>query len=119
MQMVFDNVRLETGYSADKVAENFNSATVVGNVVRWNSNDRVPFGDMLNDFRTLGLIDDTTVEASNKARVVDTDKFLAVYRKAQALRTDEQIAEERYEARAAHGAGVELVNVITGERIVT
>ena len=33
--------------------------------------------------------------------------------------TDEQIAEERYEARAAHGAGVELVNVITGERIVT
>ena len=119
MQMVFDNVRLETGYSADKVAEHFNSATVVGNVVRWNSNNRVPFGDMLNDFRTLGLIDDVLVEASYKARVVDTDKFLAVYRKAQALRTDEQIAEERYEARAAHGPGVELVNVITGERIVT
>ena len=119
MQMVFDNVRLETGYSADKVAENFNSATVVGNVVRWNSNNSVPFGDMLNDYRTLGLIDDVQVEASNKARVVDTDKVLAVYRKAQALRTDEQIAEERYEARAAHGPGVELVNVITGERIVT
>ena len=33
--------------------------------------------------------------------------------------TQEQIAEERFEARAAHGPGVELVNVITGEKYTT
>ena len=119
-------MKTQTGYTIEKIKEQFKSGMVMLNsktgqdtVYRWDSNGQIPFSDMLNDFRTLGLIDDATVEASNKARVVDTDKFLAVYRKAQALRTDEQIAEERYEARAAHGAGVELVNVITGERIVT
>jgi hypothetical protein len=34
-------------------------------------------------------------------------------------RTPEQIAEEQAAARAAHGPGVELVNIFTGERFIT
>lgn len=44
---------------------------------------------------------------------------LASYRAAQARRTPEQIAEQRYEARAAFGPGQEIVNVLTGERYTT
>jgi hypothetical protein len=35
------------------------------------------------------------------------------------LRTPEEIEEERAEAREAHGSGVELVNIFTGERYTT
>jgi hypothetical protein len=38
----------------------------------------------------------------------------AEYQRRQALCTPEQIAEQRAEARAAHGPGVELVNIFTG-----
>ena len=41
------------------------------------------------------------------------------YKRAQANRSPEQLAEEAYEDRAAHGPGVELVNVFTGERTIT
>ncbi len=41
------------------------------------------------------------------------------YRKARANRTPEQRAEEAFERRAAFGPGVELVDVLTGERIRT
>lgn len=46
-------------------------------------------------------------------------KFAENYKAAMANRSPEAIAEERAEARAAHGPGVTLVNVITGERYVT
>ena len=41
------------------------------------------------------------------------------YRQAQAERTPEQIAEERMEARAAMGPGVDMVNMFTGEKFVS
>ena len=44
---------------------------------------------------------------------------MEVYRQAQATRTPEQIAEERFEARAAMGPGVDMVNMFTGERYTT
>jgi hypothetical protein len=43
----------------------------------------------------------------------------AEYQRRQALRTTEQIAGQRAEARAAHGPGVELVNIFSGERLRT
>ena len=46
-------------------------------------------------------------------------RTLAEYREAQQNRTPEQIAEERYEARAAMGPGVEMVNMFTGETYTT
>jgi hypothetical protein len=41
------------------------------------------------------------------------------YIEAQANRTPEQIREARAAARAAHGPGVKLVNVVTGEEFTT
>lgn len=108
-----------TGYTAEKLAEQFESATVKGGVVRWNSNNNVPFEDMLTDFAEAGFIPFVTVGTSLEAREVDNKAFFAEYRKAQANRTEEQIAEQRFEARAAMGPGVEMVNIFTGERYTT
>ena len=108
-----------TGYTAEKLAEQFESATVKGGVVRWNSNNNVPFEDMLTDFAEAGFIPFVTVVTSLEAREVDNKAFFAEYRKAQANRTEEQIAEQRFEARAAMGPGVEMVNIFTGERYTT
>ena len=47
------------------------------------------------------------------------DRVFSDYRAARARRTPEQIAEEAYEMRAAFGPGIEVVNVITGERCPT
>lgn len=108
-----------TGYTAEKLAEQFESATVKGGVVRWNSNNNVPFEDMLTDFAEAGFIPFVTIGTSLEAREVDNKAFFAEYRKAQANRTEEQIAEQRFEARAAMGPGVEMVNIFTGERYTT
>lgn len=108
-----------TGYTAEKLAEQFEDATVKGGVVRWNSNNSVPFEDMLTDFAEAGFIPFVTIGTSLEAREVDNKAFFAEYRKAQANRTEEQIAEQRFEARAAMGPGVEMVNIFTGERYTT
>lgn len=108
-----------TGYTTEKLAEQFEDATVKGGVVRWNSNNNVPFEDMLTDFAEAGFIPFVTIGTSLEAREVDNKAFFAEYRKAQANRTEEQIAEQRFEARAAMGPGVEMVNIFTGERYTT
>lgn len=53
-------------------------------------------------------------EVSDKTR-----KAIEAYRAARAKMTDEDRAEEDYERRAAFGSGVEVVNVLTGERFRT
>lgn len=108
-----------TGYTAEKLAEQFEGATVKGGVVRWNSNNNVPFEDMLTDFAEAGFIPFVTVGTSLEAREVDNKAFFAEYKKAQSNRSAEQIAEERFEARAAMGAGVDMVNIFTGETYTT
>jgi len=109
----------ETGYTIQQLRMNFATVHINCGVVRWDSNDRVPFDDMLNDFRDLGLIDRADVLLSQDAREIDNEAFLAEYAEAQKNRSPEQIAEERYEARAAHGAGVKMVNLFTGEQYTT
>lgn len=78
--------------------------------VRWKSNDRVPFDDMLECFQILGWITQQERDNSNHARDVDTAAFIAEYRANYRGPT----AEQRAEARAAFGAGAEVVDVITG-----
>lgn len=85
-----------------------------GPVVRWNSSNNVPFDDMLQEFFKAGLIDNQTVANSNEARAQDTSKFLAAYRANYRGPSD----EEKFEARAAFGAGATVVNVITGTSYV-
>jgi hypothetical protein len=84
-------------------------------VVRWDSNNRVPFDDVLV---TLNLTPEQ-LKASQEAREIDNEAFFAEYRKAQKSKSKEQIAEERAEARAAHGRGVRITNIITGESFTT
>ena len=104
-----------TGYTAEKIAENFAGAYVKDGVVYWKSNDRSPFEDMITDFMEAGFITEENVALTLKAKKEQDREAIAAYIKAQANRTPEQIAEERFEARAAFGAGEKVVNVITGE----
>lgn len=78
--------------------------------VRWTINDRVPFDDMLECFEHLGWITWQERENSKLAREIDTQAFLAEYRKNYRGPSAEEVAE----ARAALGPGARVVNVITG-----
>jgi hypothetical protein len=84
-------------------------------VHRWRDSGQVPCKEIL---KRLGLTQEE-LERNTAARDVDTDAFIAEYQRRQSERTPEQLAEERAEARAAHGPGVELVNIFTGDRFIT
>tara|TARA_E500000331_G_scaffold230217_1_gene220391 strand:+ start:5280 stop:5609 length:330 start_codon:yes stop_codon:yes gene_type:complete len=75
--------------------------------------------DAVAELKDAGLIDTATVTRTEVARKLYTERTLAEYSIAQKNRSAEQIREERWEARAAMGAGVRMVNVITGERYTT
>ena len=75
--------------------------------------------DAMQELKDAGLVDETTVTRTAVAREIHTKAFLEEYKVAQLNRTAEEIAEERFEARAAMGPGVEMVNIVTGERYTT
>jgi hypothetical protein len=77
---------------------------------RWRDSSQVPGKEIL---KRLNLSAEDT-ERHNTARDADLDAFAEAYRLRQAQRTPEQITEQRAEARAAYGPGVELVNIFTG-----
>lgn len=92
-------------------------ATITNGVIRWNSNGQVPPDDLVALAVEIGLpVDAAATKAAGDA---DFKAFMADYRKARRNRTAEVIAEERAEARAAHGPGVKLVNIVTGEKWTT
>jgi hypothetical protein len=105
----------ETGYTAEEIIKNFDDAYMDGDVVRWVSNDNVPFLDMVTDFATLGLIADFQVELSENTRKIEQAAFLKEYMIAQANRSEEQKNEERMMAQAAFGPDAKVVNILTGE----
>ena len=84
-----------------------------------NGEFRPLMDDAMEQLLEAGLVDQATVEITAEARDVYTEKSIAEYIQAQKNRSAEQIAEERFEARAAMGPGVEMVNIITGERYTT
>jgi hypothetical protein len=53
------------------------------------------------------------------ARTEEREEAFQRYRQQQANRTDAQKEAQRQEARAAHGEGTDMVNVVTGERWTT
>ena len=71
--------------------------------------------DAMKELLDAGLCTELDVLLTQQARDVSNKKAIAAYIKAQANRTEEQIAEERFEARAAFGAGEKVVNIFTGE----
>jgi hypothetical protein len=89
------------------------NAAVTGGVVRWNSTNRVPPTDVLDLWRHAGKGFD--YDKSLAAQADDLTAFLAEYRASDTGPSD----EERAEARAAHGPGHTLVNVVTGTKWTT
>ena len=90
--------------------------------VGWLMSDgefRPLMSDAVAELKDAGLICATTVTRTAVARKLYTQKTLAEYTNAQKNRTAEQIAEERWEARAAFGPGETIVNMITGEKYTT
>lgn len=88
----------------------YTEATYVDGVMRWKSNDRVPPKECIMEAFEKGFpVDvDKSLEISDK----ETSEFLENYRKNYRGPYE----EDRMEARAAFGPGVELVNVITGKK---
>lgn len=82
-------------------------------VVRWKSNNQVPFDDMLNDFESLGKTFDRA--KSVIARDGETAVLLDEYR--ERMKNVEDSPEHIAELRATFGAGVTFVNVVTGKSI--
>tara|TARA_Y100000593_G_scaffold14449_1_gene27436 strand:+ start:7222 stop:7662 length:441 start_codon:yes stop_codon:yes gene_type:complete len=103
--------------AAEKFAKN--DHRIEDGVLLWNTNDRSPMNDMTTRWLELGLITQEVFDATEIARDEQNAAFFADYKVARANRTPEQIAEEQFEMRAAFGPGVEVVNVITGERTVS
>jgi hypothetical protein len=84
-------------------------------ITRWTRNGQIPSDGILE---RLSLTKEE-MKAHDAARDIDLDAYAADYELRQSQRTPEEIAEQRAEARAAHGPGVELVNIFTGEHYIT
>ena len=94
----------------------------VDGAVGWIMSDgefRPLMSDAVAELHDAGYISSITVEATRIARDKYVQRTLAEYAVAQQNRTAEQIAEQRAEARAAMGPGVEMVNILTGETYTT
>ena len=94
----------------------------VDGAVGWIMKDgefRPLMSDAVAELHDAGYISSITVEATAIARDRYVQRTLAEYAEAQQNRTPEQIAEQRAEARAAMGPGVEMVNILTGETYTT
>ena len=91
--------------------------TVENGVMRWNSSGHVPPEEWYE--LAANFHNDISYSACKKADEEDTEKFLVEYKARQANMTEEQRAERRQSARAAHGSGVVLVDVFTGETFIT
>ena len=107
---------------------------IFGNGVAKDRNELMDFEPIgwvnKDDFRPLNeeqvkelfeakLITEVTAKATNKAYEEHKANFIAEYIKNQENRTQEQINEQRFEARAAMGSGVEMINIVTGEKYTT
>ena len=68
----------QTGYTEKVLMEQFMAAYIDDNhIVRWRSNDQIPFQDMLADFRALGLIDEDAQLGSSLLREREDEEFWA------------------------------------------
>jgi len=101
---------------ADSALESIqcNSYIGEGSVFTWVSNDRVPANDILELAAHIGV--EFSMENSVAKREADQDSFIADYIESQANRSEDQLAEERFEMRAAFGEGETVVNVFTGKK---
>ena len=73
-------LRNDSGYGADRIRKEFaDTYTDDKGIIRWVTNQQIPFDDMLADFRTLELIDEDVQLASNLLREAEADEFWKGY----------------------------------------
>ena len=99
---------VDTKYKSQFYIDETNSAT--GPVIRWNSNDRIPFEDMLQNFVDAGWITAQELLNSVEQRQIEDAEAIAQYRKNYRGPSEEDL----FEMRAAFGAGATVVDVLTG-----
>lgn len=91
-------------------------ATSTGNVVRWKANGTCVPCEIMLMATVIAVTTEQERVATKAKRREEQDAFLAEYRAAQSAQPSE---EERANARAAHGPGVKLTNVLTGRTFTT
>ena len=79
---------------------------------RWHANGQVVPADVLALAIAFGVADPAYLASTDEERGAETAAFLADYRSRPHPMSEEQSAE----ARAAFGAGSEVVDVVGGER---
>jgi hypothetical protein len=87
-----------------------------GDAIVWKSNDNPIPTDLMRIAFKMGIVGVREIYATAIARREHTERTLDEYRRHQPPQPSE---EERAQARAAHGPGVDLVDVITGRRFTT
>ena len=110
-------VRHREAVDAMLCMKNRQDYTIKDGVITWNSNGNVPPKELVALAKYNG--EDVDIAKCNAERDRQDYEAIAAYRKRMANRTPEEMAEQRAEAHAAHGPGVELVNVLTGESFTT
>ena len=90
-----------------------NRIVVKAGVVRWISSDNVPFDDMLEKCEAEGKITSRERALSNKVR--SEEAAVAIQNYIDRNRGRALSDEERYEMRAAFGAGAQVTNFLTGD----
>ena len=109
---IFYNVTI-VDFESERVDLAYSNREDLHKVLRWCSNgNTVPM-----DICELGNW--VYLEEQKEARQDEVQVAMFRYKQAQRNRTPEEIEEQRFEARAAMGTGVVMVNVITGERYTT
>jgi len=70
----------QTGYTDKQLMTYFMDAYIDGDhIVRWRSNDQIPFQDMLADFRAMGFIDEDAQLGSSLLREREDEEFWATH----------------------------------------
>ena len=70
----------DSGYSKERIEQEFQDTFVdTDGILRWMTNQQIPFQDLLADFRTLGLITEEEQLHSSLVREKETDEFWEGY----------------------------------------
>lgn len=90
---------------------------VSNEVVRWVSNDRIPFDDKLQEFVANGEITEYQFHSSSIQREIEVKQQILEWKESQKNRkfTD----EEKFEMDANFAPGTKMVNAFTGKTIYT
>jgi len=76
---------VKTNYTDRQLMKYFMDSYIDGDhIVRWRSNDQIPFQDMLADFRELGLIDEDAQLGSSLLREREDEEFWTKHNQQEA-----------------------------------